>query len=165
VLKGSSLSVWVRNIHLAVIGVVMGVVAAFARDGEQIAESGFFAGYNNVVWALVVVQAGGGLLVAAVVKYTDNILKAFSTSVAILITSAVSVMFFSFPLKTMFVFGAAGVVYAIFLYGDMLKQFTACKAMPTFLGGEVKVAPKGADGGGALEDDVEQALIDKSGRA
>eukprot|EP00968_Pinguiococcus_pyrenoidosus_P011356 scaffold913_cov233-Pinguiococcus_pyrenoidosus.AAC.11 len=136
VLKGSSLSVWTRNIHLAIIGVVMGSVTAYVRDGDDIIGKGFFNGYNGVVWSLVVVQAGGGLLVAAVVKYTDNILKAFSTSVAILITSAVSLMFFNFPVKTLFFAGAFCVIYSIFLYGDMLKQFTYCKVCPAYMGGE-----------------------------
>jgi UDP-sugar transporter A1/2/3 len=32
-----------------------------------------------VVWAYVLIQAGGGLLIAAVIKYADNILKASVT--------------------------------------------------------------------------------------
>ena len=36
---------------------------------------GFFYGYNNVVVTVVLLQAAGGLLVALVVKYADNIQK------------------------------------------------------------------------------------------
>ena len=38
-------------------------------------EKGFFFGYNNVVITVVLLQAAGGLLVALVVKYADNIQK------------------------------------------------------------------------------------------
>ena len=41
----------------------------------MISEKGFFVGYDNFVWFTVAQNALGGLLVAVVVKYADNILK------------------------------------------------------------------------------------------
>lgn len=49
--------------------------SSFLRDMQLVNLNGFFGGYDHIVWGLVLVQAFGGLLVAAVVKYTDNILK------------------------------------------------------------------------------------------
>mmetsp|Transcript_58138 Transcript_58138/g.131738 ORF Transcript_58138/g.131738 Transcript_58138/m.131738 type:complete len:397 (-) Transcript_58138:142-1332(-) len=122
VLKGSETSVWVRNVHLACFGVVVGLFGLFGQAGELqlVQRNGFLGGYNSVVWALVAVQAIGGLLVAAVVKYTDSILKAFATSVALVSVSVTSIAFFNFPLSTGFALGAALVVYATFCYGDLL---------------------------------------------
>ena len=37
--------------------------------------SGLFHGFTPLVWTIVVVQAVGGLVVAATIKYADNILK------------------------------------------------------------------------------------------
>jgi UDP-sugar transporter A1/2/3 len=70
VLKGSDLSVWVRNVHMAGFGVALGLGGLFTQPGDLalVAANGFFGGYTSVAWALVAVQAGGGLLVAAVVK-------------------------------------------------------------------------------------------------
>ena len=82
--------------------------------------NGFLGGYNGIVWLLVAVQAGGGLLVAAVVKYTDNILKAFATSAALVAVSVASVFYFNFPASPLFVIGAATVLYSMFLYGDLV---------------------------------------------
>lgn len=36
---------------------------------------GFLQGFDFVVWMVVLMQAVGGLLVAIVIKYADNILK------------------------------------------------------------------------------------------
>jgi len=41
----------------------------------QIEKTGYFHGYDGVVWLIIVIQAFSGLLVAVVVKYADNILK------------------------------------------------------------------------------------------
>ena len=47
-------------------------------------------GYDLFVWYLVALNAIGGLIVAVVVKYADNILKGFACSMAIIITCMVS---------------------------------------------------------------------------
>ncbi|GET87749.1 hypothetical protein, conserved [Leishmania tarentolae] len=41
---------------------------------------------DSFTWALVFIHALGGLLVAIVVKYTDNILKGFATGVAVIVS-------------------------------------------------------------------------------
>ena len=74
-------------------------------------------GYNNLVWIVVAMQAFGGLLVAVVVKYADNILKGFATSLAIIVSCVVSIYMFNFVLSVQFVFGTALVMVAIYLYG------------------------------------------------
>ena len=135
VLKGSRISVWVRNVHLAAISSVVAGAAVASRDRGALAACGFFGGYGPVAWGYVVVQAVGGLLIAAVVKYADNILKAFATSVAIIVVSLISHFFFAFEPSGLFFVGGAGVVYAIFLYGDLLKDFAVCKPCPHYLGG------------------------------
>ena len=135
VLKGSKISVWIRNIHLAVISSGIAATAVWSKDRAQIAQCGFFGGYGPAAWVLVLVQSVGGLLIAAVVKYADNILKAFATSVAIIVVSLISHFFFAFEPSGLFFVGGAGVVYAIFLYGDLLKDFAVCKPCPHYLGG------------------------------
>jgi UDP-sugar transporter A1/2/3 len=73
-----------------------------------VTEKGFFQGYNNIVWTVCALQvsllwyllfkgliwflfkAFGGLIIAAVIKYADNILKGFATSLSIILSSLVS---------------------------------------------------------------------------
>ena len=64
-----------RNVQLAILSVPMGLITSYLKDGAKIADNGFFHGYDNFVWFTVAQNALGGLLVAVVVKYADNILK------------------------------------------------------------------------------------------
>lgn len=117
ILKGSKGSIWLRNVQLGMYGIVIGLVGMWVKDGDKIMESGFLFGYTGLVWSIVFNQAFGGLLVAVVVKYADNILKGFATSLAIIISCFVSVFFFSFQLNLQFIFGATLVISAVYLYG------------------------------------------------
>lgn len=117
ILKGSKSSVWLRNVQLAMYGMAIGLLGMWFKDGEKVKESGFFTGYTSLVWLVIFNQAFGGLLVAVVVKYADNILKGFATSLAIIISCFVSVYFFSFQLNLLFIAGAALVISAVFIYG------------------------------------------------
>merc|ERR1719309_1915063 len=86
ILKGSPVSVWMRNVQLAMLAVPLGLVTSYLKDGDSIGQKGFFFGYDEFIWFTVAQNALGGLLVAVVVKYADNILKGFACSLAIIIT-------------------------------------------------------------------------------
>merc|ERR1712062_56064 len=122
ILKGSDVSVWMRNVQLSMLSVPFGIVAVFFKHGNEISENGFFFGYDLFIWYLVVLNATGGLLVAVVIKYADNILKGFACSLAIILTCALSVVLFGFELSLQFVIGAAFVIGSIFLYGYQPKK-------------------------------------------
>ena len=124
ILKGSTVSVWMRNIQLSLLAIPLGVFVAFFKHHQGIFEYGFFHGYDLFVIYVVMLNAMGGLLVAVVVKYADNILKGFATSLAIIITCIVSVFLFGFSISLQFSLGAALVIGSIFMYGYKPKPST-----------------------------------------
>jgi UDP-galactose transporter len=100
VLKDSTqVTLWVRNVQLSFYSLfpalILGVIF---KDGSKISQEGFFVGYNWVVWTAITFQAVGGLLVALVVNYADNIAKNFATSISIIISFAASVWLFDFSI-------------------------------------------------------------------
>merc|ERR1712156_553177 len=121
ILKGSDVSVWMRNIQLSILAIPLGVIVCATKHGSAISENGFFHGYDAFVAYLVALNATGGLLVAVVVKYADNILKGFACSLAIIITCVASIFIFDFSLSLQFSLGAACVIGSIFLYGYQPK--------------------------------------------
>jgi UDP-galactose transporter len=90
-------TLWVRNCQLSFWSLFPSLfLGVIWKDGQIIAETGFFAGYNWVVWMAIGFQAAGGVIVALVINYADNIAKNFATSISILISCIVSVYFFDF---------------------------------------------------------------------
>lgn len=116
ILKGSEVSVWIRNIQLGVFGMFFGTLTMYLSDGSEVKEKGFLYGYSSMVWIATLVHSAGGLIVALVVKHADNILKGFATSAAIILSCIVSIMLFDFQLTILFTFGSALVIFSIFLY-------------------------------------------------
>lgn len=122
ILKGADISVWMRNVQMSLLSIPLGIFPCFFKDRHNIAEKGFFHGYDYYVMYLIALNACGGLLVALVVKYADNILKGFATSLAIIITSVASIFIFGFQLTVQFSIGALLVIVAIFMYGYVPKK-------------------------------------------
>ncbi|ORX85628.1 nucleotide-sugar transporter [Basidiobolus meristosporus CBS 931.73] len=116
-LKRNATSMWVRNIQLGIPGTLFSLIAMLFNDGMAISTDGFFQGYDFLTWIVVLNQALGGLLVAVVVKYADNILKGFATSLSIIISSVVSFYLFNFYPSPQFALGALIVITSTFLYG------------------------------------------------
>ncbi|KAK1898570.1 UDP-galactose translocator [Dissostichus eleginoides] len=115
ILKGSSASVWMRNVQLGVFGIALGMLGLWWNDGDAIAERGFFFGYTGMVWCVIFNQAFGGLLVAVVVKYADNILKGFATSFSIIVSTVTSIYLFGFHVDLLFTAGAGLVIGAVYI--------------------------------------------------
>jgi drug/metabolite transporter (DMT)-like permease len=142
VLKSSRASIWLRNIQLAFIGIFMATAGCLIKDydvifGDHAAAtasgdgsssnssnnsgptgSGFFRGYNSTVWGVIMFQALGGLIVAVVVKYADNIIKNFATSFSILLSALTSsILFNDVNLNFLFVLGASIVMGSTYAFG------------------------------------------------
>lgn len=116
ILKGTDVSIWMRNIQLSFMSVPLGFVVCISKDWTKITNDGFFFGYDFFIVYLVLLQAAGGLIVAMVVKYADNILKGFATSLAIIIACVFSMYFFDFTISIPFVVGTILVMFSVFLY-------------------------------------------------
>ncbi|XP_061654321.1 solute carrier family 35 member A3b isoform X2 [Phyllopteryx taeniolatus] len=131
ILKETKQSVWIRNIQLGLFGFVFGTLGMMVYDGERVTQSGMFQGYNKITSIVIVLQALGGLVIAVVIKYADNILKGFATSLSIIVSTLISYfMLEDFSPTGMFFSGAALVIAATFLY--------SCESKPAS-GSAVKV--------------------------
>ncbi|KAJ1937521.1 UDP-galactose transporter Gms1 [Linderina macrospora] len=117
VLKGSRKSLWTRNVQLSLFSTVPALFGVLVVDGQGVRENGFFYGYTKWTLGAIACQAVGGLIVAVVVKYADNILKGFATSISIILSCLASVWIFDFQITKAFVAGTALVIYATYLYG------------------------------------------------
>merc|ERR1719437_334345 len=95
----------------------MGFVGCLSKDWAQIQEAGFMQGYDGLVWGVILLQAVGGLVVAAVLKYADNILKCFGNAMSIVISCIMSAVFLKeFVPDFLFVIGTMFVLMATALY-------------------------------------------------
>ena len=132
ILKGTKQSVWLRNIQLSVFGVVLGLGTVIVKDFSAVLDKGFFQYYNFLTWMAIFLQAFGGLVIALVIKYADNILKGFATSLSIILTGVVSLLFLDdFSLSPYFMLGTLLVMAATILYSMPAKTPSKPAVLPT----------------------------------
>nr|XP_006000075.1 PREDICTED: UDP-N-acetylglucosamine transporter-like isoform X2 [Latimeria chalumnae] len=117
ILKETKQSVWIRNIQLGLFGFMFGTLSVYIYDEDCVKLNGVFQGYNKYTWIVIALQAFGGLVIATVMKYADNILKVFATSISIVLSTVISYFWLKDLLpSSVFFAGAALVIGAIFLY-------------------------------------------------
>ena len=110
-------SLWMRNIQMAFFSVIIALVNG-TRLNEKDAEKPFLHGFTHWVWALVWIQAAGGLLVAAVMKYADNVLKGLATGVSVVLATAFSSVFLGTNITNEFAGGAAIVLGSVYFFSN-----------------------------------------------
>jgi UDP-sugar transporter A1/2/3 len=114
---------WLRNIQLGLFALPLSAAAMYINDWNQIREFGIMQGFDNVVvWLVVLLIGVGGLLVAATMKYADNIVKCFATAIAIVLDIVLSVPIFGFIPSWSFAVGAPLVIVATILYSMAPKN-------------------------------------------
>lgn len=114
---GSKQPLWIRNLQLAIFCSLVSTAGMMYQDYSKIQRAGLFQGYSTLVWFIVFLQAFGGLIVAAVVKHADNVLKGFATSISIILSTLLAYCLFDdFNPSTNFYFGASTVILSTILY-------------------------------------------------
>lgn len=134
ILKGAQTSLWLRNVQMGIPSVIIALVTVYGKDAAAVSQQGFLGGYTPLVWTVVTVQAVGGLIVAVVVKYADNVLKVFATSFSIVVSCIISAIFFDFHASTSFVIGASLVVVSTVLYSQPEKKRRRKPILPDTVG-------------------------------
>lgn len=129
VVKTSPPSLAVRNIHLSLFGIPFAIFSMIVLDcfREGFSEFSFFRGYSPIVWLLVATHAVGGLLVAAVVKYADNILKGFATAIATVLSGVYAAIFWQYLPTFEFVLGCTAVFASVILFHVAEKKNVSMK--------------------------------------
>jgi UDP-galactose transporter len=122
ILKGSETSLWMRNVQMGLPSIVIAYMTIYLTDAHAVSQQGFFGGYTPLVWIVVAVQAAGGLIVAVVVKYADNVLKVFATSFSIVISCIIAAFMKDFHPNVSFMIGASLVVMATAMYSSPERQ-------------------------------------------
>ncbi|KAJ7449896.1 nucleotide-sugar transporter [Mycena latifolia] len=125
VLKNTQTDLWVRNVQLSLFSLLPALAPVFylyASDPQEGWVSTLFHNFGGWAWGTVCVQVFGGLLTALVIKYSDNILKGFATSLSIVISFLASVALFDFQITFTFILGSLIVLVATWLYNHQPKR-------------------------------------------
>jgi drug/metabolite transporter (DMT)-like permease len=118
VLKRLRLHTQLCNVFMSAYGALFAAAGALLADGPRLASGGLLQGWTPSVYAVVLISAAGGLLVAFFLRYLDAILKNFASTSAIVLSTAASVPLFGFALSSHFVLGSGVVLAAIALYNE-----------------------------------------------
>lgn len=117
VLKSSNhVDLWIRNIQLSLFSLLPALFTTLFnssnQDGHMFSHFGFWA------WATVLTQVIGGLVTALVIKFADNILKGFATSLSIILSTLAGVFLFGTPLPLGSALGSLVVLLATYAYNS-----------------------------------------------
>ncbi|TFY62701.1 hypothetical protein EVJ58_g3697 [Rhodofomes roseus] len=122
VLKNSKADLWVRNVQLSLFSLPPAILPIIWNADPRIYQDGIIASvlrnFGGWAWATVSVQVLGGLITAIVIKYSDNIMKGFATSLSIVLSFLASVALFGFRITPSFVIGSTTVLAATWMYNQ-----------------------------------------------
>jgi UDP-sugar transporter A1/2/3 len=113
-------SLWMRNLQLSFFTVIVAGIksSSSSYSSYTFSPSPFFEGFTPWVWLSEALFAGGGLLVAGVVKYADNVVKGVGIGVSIILSTAGSMILFQTPLTYEFTYGSVVILTAVYLFSN-----------------------------------------------
>ncbi len=114
--KTKQSSLHVKNFQLAFWSLLLAIGLIVYRDFFKIQQHGLFQGFDKIVIAVIVAQGMTGFVVSLMLKYADAVLKGFAISVAAILSTVASVVFFGTRIDAWFPVGACLVMIAVKLY-------------------------------------------------
>lgn len=129
-------SMWMRNVQMAFFSICIALMNMYREYGDrgftgetdennEAILKPFMHGFTAWAWVIVALQAGGGLLVAAVIKYADNVLKGMATGVSVATGTLASTFLFGTTLSGQFGMGASMILASVYFFSNELPA--ACR--------------------------------------
>lgn len=121
-------SMWMRNVQMAFFSICIALINML-RDNDrgftgEMDENNnpivkpFMHGFTGWAYAVLLLQAAGGLLVAAVIKYADNVLKGMATGVSVVTATFFSTFLFGTTLSVQFAVGAGIILVSVYFFSN-----------------------------------------------
>ncbi len=116
--QGTKVTIWERNFQLAFYSIIflMAIVTWEKVNYNEDMDFNIGEGWTINTYLIAFIQAGGGLLVAATLKYADAILKTLATSGAIVISTLIGYFLLNGVLDIFVIIGSISTILAIFNY-------------------------------------------------
>ncbi|KAK1376157.1 CMP-sialic acid transporter 1 [Heracleum sosnowskyi] len=120
-LKKNNDTLYWQNVQLYTFGAIFNMARLIMDDFRGGFEEGpwwqrLFNGYNIITWLVVLNLGSTGLLVSWLMKYADNIVKVYSTSMAMLLTMILSIILFSFKPTLQLFLGIIVCIMSLHMY-------------------------------------------------
>lgn len=109
-------TIWERNMQLSFYSIIIYGLIIFYECSLLEEKASFGANWSKLTLIVSLLGAMGGLLVAAILKYADSILKTLATAGAIVVSTVLGHFLLNSPLNYIMVLGASCVIFAIFNY-------------------------------------------------
>jgi len=118
-----------KNMQLYFFGVVLNLIGNMLQSAPgTLANDSFFSGFSPVVWLIIFNNAALGISVAYIMKHANNVIKCFTSAVAVYIATYLSSQFFNEVIDTAFMCGVVVLTVALYLYmGDHNKVIKAAE--------------------------------------
>lgn len=131
-MKHNSDSLYWQNMQLYFFGVLFnGAALVMGGSGdEDWSLLNFFQGYSATTWLVVANLAFSGLLVSWVMKFADSIVKVYATSLAMLLTTGISIAFFGLQPTLQLGLGLVVASLSVVLYYVSPDKLAAPPALP-----------------------------------
>jgi len=115
---GSMHSIHLQNMMLYAWGLLFNAIAMVLKDHEQLSTLGLFHGYDASVWILVFNNACNGLAISAILKFTNNIVRVYAHTAAMILTMALEVVFMGAPFSPQLCIAIIVVSCSTYLYNS-----------------------------------------------
>jgi len=137
-LKNAKGSLWSRSLQISAYSTVLAGLGCLVVDRQLITAKGVLHGFDALVWCVVALHAIGGLLVATVMKYANNVVKTIATSVSIVLNQLCSWYVYQAPITQLKLLGTALVLIASYLYSlpDFALQLSPSYVYKVFQNGK-----------------------------
>jgi UDP-sugar transporter A1/2/3 len=117
-------TVWIRNVQLSLISLPFALFGAVLQLDDSSATRGFMRGFDEFVWGVVICQTAGGIIIAFVMKFANNMLKCLAVAISICLCAIYSVATGSIALTSSLLAGICIVVAAVYVFSTS-PNFTA----------------------------------------
>mmetsp|Transcript_47925 Transcript_47925/g.145750 ORF Transcript_47925/g.145750 Transcript_47925/m.145750 type:complete len:341 (-) Transcript_47925:31-1053(-) len=121
-LKTHKMPMWLQSAQVAWASAILLVFMVFSQrlsssvDGRQMELADLFDGFILATWAVVATLSLGGLVVVAVLRYADNVLKGMSMVFALLLSGVLSALLFRSKIGAVFCVASIIICSSVFLY-------------------------------------------------